>query len=298
MMSEKKTILITGATGLIGRPLCEKLKASGHQIRTLSRGKSGDFQWDPAAGELPPEAVAGVDAVIHLAGESVAQRWSAEVKRRILESRVQSTELLARRILETERRPAFISASGINFYGYDRGSAVDESSPGGEGFLAEVCREWEAAGQPLEESGSRCVSLRTGVVLSGEGGALAKMLPPFKAGLGGRIGDGKQAMSWIALEDLVRIYVACVEDADMSGPINAVAPKPVSNREFAGTLGKVIGRPTFIPTPVLAIRALFGEMGKETVLSNLAVKPAKLEKQNFEWTYPDLESALSHSLNQ
>lgn len=297
-MSEKKTILITGASGLIGRPLCEKLKAAGHQIRTLSRGRSGDFQWDPAKGELTPGAVEGVDAVIHLAGESVAQRWTSEVKRRILESRVQSTQLLARRILEAEGRPDFISASGINFYGYDRDVPVDETSASGEGFLAEVCREWEAAAQPLEESGCRCVYLRTGVVLSGEGGALAKMLPPFKAGVGGRIGDGRQAMSWIALEDLVRIYVACVENANMSGPINAVAPEPVSNQDFANTLGKVIGRPTFIPTPAFAIRALFGEMGKETVLSNLAVKPKSLKEHKFDWTYPKLESALIHSLNQ
>lgn len=297
-MSEKKIILITGATGLIGRPLCEQLKASGHQIRTLSRGQGGDFQWDPARGELPPEAVQGVDAIIHLAGESVAQRWTADAKQRILQSRIQSTELLARRILESDLRPAFISASGINYYGYDRDEPVDESSASGEGFLAEVCRQWEAAAKPLEEAGCRCVYLRTGVVLSGEGGALAKMLPPFKAGAGGRIGDGKQAMSWLALPDLVRLYATSVEDSQFCGPINAVAPEPVSNQRFAKTLGKVIGRPTFIPTPAFAVRALFGEMGKETVLSNLAVQPAYLKKHDFNWSYPDLESALSQALNK
>lgn len=297
-MSEKKTILITGATGLIGRPLCEQLEASGHRLRTLSRGTKGDFRWNPAKGELPPEALEGVDAVIHLAGESVAQRWTSEAKQGILQSRTQSTELLARRILEGDRRPTFISASGINFYGYDRDEPVDESSSSGEGFLAEVCRQWEAAAKPLEEAGCRCVYLRTGVVLSGEGGALAKMLPPFKAGVGGRIGDGKQAMSWIALEDLVRIYVACVGNSAIRGPLNAVAPEPVSNQDFGSTLGKVLGRPTFIPTPAFAIRALFGEMGKETVLSNLAVKPTSLKNLNFDWTYPDLESTLSHTLNQ
>lgn len=297
-MSENKTILITGATGLVGRPLCELLKASGHQVRTLSRGRSGDFQWDPSKGELAAEALEGVDAVIHLAGESVAQRWTAETKQRILKSRTVSTELLVDRILETGLRPAFISASGINFYGYDRDEPVDESSASGEGFLAEVCRQWEAAVQPLEEAGCRCVYLRTGVVLSGEGGALTKMLPPFKAGAGGRIGDGKQAMSWIALPDLVRLYAACAEDSKFSGPINAVAPEPVSNQDFAATLGKVIGRPTFIPTPAFAIRLLFGEMGKETVLSNLAVSPAYLKEHNFNWTYPELEATLKHTLDQ
>ncbi|HKK18882.1 MAG TPA: TIGR01777 family oxidoreductase [Opitutales bacterium] len=297
-MAEKKTILITGATGLIGRPLCEALGASGHRTRTLSRGKGGDFQWDPAKGELPPEAVDGVDAVVHLAGESVAQRWSAEVKRRILKSRTESTQLLARRILETGDRPDFISASGINYYGYDRDLPVDESSSSGEGFLAEVCRQWEAAARPLEEAGCRCVFLRTGVVLSARGGALAKMLPPFKAGAGGRIGDGKQAMSWIALHDLVRLYVECLENYDIAGPVNAVAPEPVTNRQFTKTLGKVIGRPTFIPVPALAIRTLFGEMGKETVLSNLAVKPKSLQELDFRWDYPNLEAALSHTLNQ
>lgn len=297
-MTDSKTILITGATGLIGRPLCRQLKASGHQIRTLSRGKSGDFQWDPASGDLALEALERVDAIIHLAGESVAQRWTSEAKQRILESRVQSTQLLVRRALESEHRPAFISASGINFYGFDRKDPLDESSTSGEGFLAEVCRQWEGTAQPLEDAGCRCVYVRTGVVLSGEGGALAKMLPPFKAGVGGRLGDGRQAMSWIAIDDLVRIYVACVEDRNIQGPVNAVAPEPVSNQVFADTLGKVIGRPTFIPTPAFAVRLLFGEMGRETVLSDLAVKPSHLKNISFEWTYPDLEAALNHSLNK
>jgi uncharacterized protein (TIGR01777 family) len=297
-MSEKKKILISGATGLIGRPLCERLRQSGHSVQTISRGKHGDFQWDPAEGELPIDAVRDVDTVIHLAGESVAQRWTAPTKQRILQSRVQSTQLLARRILETENRPAFICASGINFYGYDRDEPVDERSSSGEGFLAEVCRQWEGAARALEEAGCRCVYVRTGVVLSGEGGALAKMLPPFKAGVGGRIGDGKQAMSWIALDDLVSLYVTCVTDSEMRGPVNAVAPEPVTNREFAETLGKVIGRPTFLPTPAVAVRTLFGEMGKETVLSNLFVRPTSLNARGFNWAYPNLRDALHHSLEQ
>lgn len=297
-MTDSRNILVTGASGLIGRALCRELKAGKHHVRTLSRGKSGDFQWDPASGDLPREALDGVDAVIHLAGESVAQRWTPAAKQRILESRVQSTRLLASRILEADCRPAFVSASGINFYGFDQKSPVDESSPNGEGFLAEVCRQWEAAAQPLEQAGCRCVYLRTGVVLSGEGGALAKMLPAFKAGLGGRLGDGRQAMSWIARDDLVRIYLACLADTGIQGPVNAVAPEPVPNHIFAKTLGKVIGRPTFVPTPALAVRLLFGEMGSETVLSNLAVQPGCLKDNSFHWTYPDLEAALTHSLEK
>ena len=296
-MGENKTILVTGATGLVGQPLCRHLKDAGHTIRTLSRGRSGDFQWDPAKGLLPAEALEGVDAIIHLAGESVAQRWTAGVKKRILESRVESTALIARKLLEGEGRPDFISASGINFYGYDQDEPVDEASPSGRGFLAEVCRAWEGAAEPLEAAGCRCVYLRTGVVLSKDGGALAKMLPPFKAGAGGRVGNGRQAMSWIALDDLVRIYAACLDEPELSGPVNAVAPEPVSNQTFAETLGKVLGRPAFIPVPSLAVRAMFGEMGRETVLSNLAVTPGKLNKIGFDWSLPQLEAALTHSLN-
>jgi uncharacterized protein len=296
-MAENRTTLVTGATGLIGQPLCLHLERGGHTVRTLSRGLNGDFQWDPAKGLLPAEALAGVDAVIHLAGESVAQRWTAAAKKRILESRVKSTALLARKILEGGTRPDFIAASGINFYGYDQTEPVDEASPNGKGFLAEVCREWEGAAKPLEAAGCRCVYLRTGVVLSQEGGALAKMLPPFKAGAGGRIGSGRQSMSWIDLDDLIRIYAACLEDSELSGPVNAVAPAPVTNQTFAETLGKVLGRPAFLPLPSLAVRAVFGEMGRETVLSNLSVTPGKLKKIDFDWSFPQLEAALTHSLN-
>ncbi|MFP4157239.1 MAG: TIGR01777 family oxidoreductase [Opitutales bacterium] len=296
-MTESKTTLVTGATGLVGQRLCRHLKQVGHTVRTLSRGSSGDFQWDPAKGRLPGEALAGVDAIVHLAGESVAQRWTAEVKRRILESRVQSTALIARKLLEGDSRPDFISASGINFYGYDQDEPRDEGSSSGRGFLAEVCRQWEEAAAPLEKAGCRCVYLRTGVVLSRQGGALAKMLPPFRAGVGGRVGDGRQAMSWIALDDLIRIYALCLEDPELFGPLNAVAPEPVTNRTFAQTLGKVLGRPAFIPLPAFAVRSMFGEMGRETILSNLTITPGKLINSGFDWSFPQLEAALTHSLN-
>lgn len=297
-MPENKIVLVTGASGLVGRPLCHELKRCGHEVRTLSRGTGGDFQWDPQAGQLPEAALEGVDAVIHLAGESVAQRWTASVKRRILESRVQSTQLLVRTILARSPRPAFISASGINYYGYDRDEPLDESSSSGGGFLAEVCRQWEGAAQPLEEAGCRCLYVRTGIVLSGEGGALAKMLPPFKAGLGGPIGDGTQSMSWIALDDLVAIYLRAVEDGSLAGAVNAVAPQPVSNRHFSKLLGKALGRPAIIRTPSLAVRTLFGEMGRETVLSNLSVLPQRLSESQFSWSFPDLQPTLNHYLKK
>ncbi|TVP77959.1 MAG: TIGR01777 family protein [Puniceicoccaceae bacterium] len=295
-MSQPKTILITGASGLIGSPLCLALKARGHTVRTLSRGDGGDFQWDPAAGTMDASAVEGVDAIIHLAGESVAQRWTAAVKERILNSRVASTRLLVEGALKQSKVPGYIAASGISYYGIDRERSVDESSETGRGFLAEVTRQWEGAAQQLETAGSRCVYLRTGIVLSAKGGALAKMLLPFKMGVGGRIGHGQQKMSWISLDDLVQIYVFAVENEAVRGPINAVAPEPVSNNIFTKTLGKVLHRPTIFPMPALVVESLFGEMGRETVLSNLGVKPKRLVDLGFQWQQPQLETALSKSI--
>jgi len=291
------TILVTGATGLVGQPLCAALKARGHTVRTLSRSDRGDFKWDVAAGLLDAAAMEGVDAVIHLAGESVAQRWTDAAKERILKSRVESTRLLVDAILKQEKRPAFISASGISYYGIVRAMPVDESSERGEGFLAEVTRQWEGAAQPLADAGVRTAFLRTGIVLSAKGGALAKMLTPFKMGVGGRIGDGQQKMSWISLPDLVQAYVFAVENESVQGGINAVAPKPVTNFVFTKTLGKVLGRPTIFPLPATVVKALFGEMGKETVLSDLGVLPARLTELGFEWQQPELEQALTNTLS-
>ena len=286
---------MSGASGLIGRPLAEALRADGHTVRTLSRS-SGDFLWDPSEGELDDAALDGVDAVIHLAGEGVAQRWTDAAKARILNSRVDGTSLLAERILAAGIQPEFICASGINYYGHDRDEDLAESASSGAGFLAEVCRQWEAAAQPLEQTGCRCVFVRTGIVLSKEGGALSKMLPPFRAGVGGRIGDGKQRMSWIALEDMVRVYQHCLTESDLHGAVNAVAPEPVTNLSFTKTLGKVLGRPTFLPLPATVVRALFGEMGGETVLSDLAIIPEVLTQNGFTWEYPELEAAFKNAL--
>ncbi len=295
-MIEPKTILISGATGLVGRPLCEALQARGHTVRRLSRGAGGEFQWNVSAGQLDPASMQGVDVVIHLAGESVAQRWTAAAKARILRSRVDGTKLLVDAILQQAKRPALIAASGISYYGITRADEVDESAVTGDGFLAEVTRQWEGAAQPLIDAGGRVAFLRTGIVLSREGGALAKMLPPFKLGLGGRIGNGQQLMSWISLPDLVSAYVYAVENEKVAGPLNAVAPSPVSNLEFTKTLGCVVGRPTIFPLPRVVVKALFGEMGTETVLSDVGVLPQRLEELGFEWQTPTLAATLRQTI--
>ncbi|CAA6677400.1 MULTISPECIES: TIGR01777 family oxidoreductase [unclassified Lentimonas] len=290
-MKTSKTILVTGATGLVGGALCVELRRRGHSVRTLSRSR-GDFHWDVAAGELEAGAVEGVDAVVHLAGEPVAQRWTKDRRDRILRSRVESAQLLVNAILQQPQRPDFICASGINYYGYKCGGPVDESSPSGEGFLAEVCRQWEGAAQRLVDAGGRTVFTRIGLVLSGEGGALAKMLPAFKLGLGGRLGLGTQLMSWIALPDLVQVLCRCVEDPSINGPVNAVAPEAVTNAEFTKALGRVLKRPTFCSVPCSVVNLLFSEMGRETLLANVGVVPARLQALGFEWEQPDLEACL------
>lgn len=291
-----KSILVTGASGLVGRPLCMALRERGHRVQTVSRGGNGDFIWDVNAGELDARALADVDVVIHLAGETVAQRWTDEAKARIINSRVRSTRLLVDAILASENRPALISASGISYYGVDRAEPMDEDATSGSGFLAEVTRQWEGVAQSLTDAGVRTVFMRTGIVLSRDGGALAKMLPPFKMGVGGRIGNGLQRMSWIGLPDLVAMYVFAAENETLAGAVNAVAPHFVSNAEFTKTLGKVLGRPTIFPLPAAVVKTLFGEMGKETVLSDLAIVPRKLEEVGFTWRTPDLEQALRETL--
>jgi len=291
-MSEQKQILVSGASGLIGRPLRKALESRGHGVRTLSRSSRGDYQWDVDSGHLDPAALEGVDAVVHLAGEGIAQRWTDAAKARILGSRVDGTKLLADAVLQRKQRPAFISASGISYYGIAQSEEVDEHSPSGDGFLAEVVRRWEGAAQPLVDAGVRTVFLRTGIVLSAKGGALAKMLPPFKMGVGGRVGSGRQRMSWVSLDDLVAMYVHVVESESLEGPVNAVAPEAVSNQEFTKVLGKVLGRPTIFPLPAAVVKALFGEMGRETILGDLAVSPGVLEASGFRWRHTKLEAAL------
>ena len=254
--------------------------------------KANEFFWDPSRGEIDEFALHGIDVVVHLAGEPIAQRWSSTAKNRIINSRVNGTRLLAETIARSQNLPSLICASGTNYYGDQPEGVVDEDSPSGVGFLAEVCRQWESAANPAIEAGARVVFMRTGIVLSYHGGALAKMLPFFKAGLGGRIGDGKQLMSWISLSDLVKAYIFALEDGAVSGALNAVAPEPITNTSFTQILGNALGRPTIFPIPKILLKALYGEMGEETALADLGVQPARLKDLGFEWAHSDLSAAL------
>lgn len=292
MSDVKKIVLVTGATGLVGRVLCPRLREAGHEVRELSRSR-GEYRWNVEAGQLDSGILEGVDCVVHLAGESVAQRWTPDVKQRIRDSRVGSTQLLVRRILELGLRPDFISASGVSYYGSRSDHVVDESSEKGGGFLADVVEAWEGAAVPLTEAGLRTVFLRIGVVLSSKGGALEKLLPVFKAGLGGRVGSGKQYMSWIGLSDLVEVFMAAIECSNVCGVVNAVSPEPVTNREFTRQLGRALGRPTWFPVPETVLRGLYGEMATETILSDLQVRPQRLLGSEFVWKSPSLELALA-----
>lgn len=296
-MKCSQTILVTGATGLIGSALCPALKHRGHRVRTLSRRSGGDFRWDVENNKMDTAAVQKVDAVIHLAGETIAQRWNHAAKARILNSRVAGSRLLVNAILKQKNPPAFISASGISYYGVDRAGLLDEQAGSGSGFLASVTAQWEKAAGPLSDTGIRTVFLRTGIVLSKQGGALAKMLPAFKLGLGGRIGDGRQQMSWVSLPDLVAMYIFAVENESVRGAMNAVAPRPVSNFEWTKVLARILNRPAWLPLPAGMVRVLFGQMGTETVLSNLGVIPAGFKALSFNWKSTTLEQALSEALH-
>ena len=294
-------ILVTGAGGLIGTALVSSLIASGHEVTRLVRGqpKPGEkaAHWDPMAGSIDASALEGVDAVVHLAGENIAERWTAAKKARIRDSRVRGTQLLCETLTRLSSPPkVLVSASAIGYYG-DRGEeTLTDDSPPGRGFLSEVCRAWEAATEPARQQGIRVVPLRLGVVLSTAGGALAKILPPFRLGLGGVLGSGRQYMSWIALDDVVgAIQHAIVTDA-LQGPSNAVAPRAITNQEFTKTLGKVLGRPTAIPLPAFAARLMFGEMADELLLASARVQPTKLLASGYRFRYPELEEALQQLL--
>jgi hypothetical protein len=296
-------ILVTGSTGLVGSALVSSLTASGHKVIRLTRSRPAgqdQVQWNPESGSIDTAGLEGLDGVVHLAGESIASgRWTAEKKARIRDSRVKGTRFLCATLAGLAQPPkVLVAASAIGYYG-DRGDEIlREESPPGSNFLAGVGREWEAATEPAAQKGIRGVNLRIGVVLSTAGGALARMLFPFQMGLGGEIGSGKQYMSWIAIDDLVSIIVHALTTDSLRGPVNAVSPHPVTNREFTKTLGRVLGRPTVFPMPAFAARLAFGEMADELLLASARVEPAKVLASGYTFRYPELEGALRHVLGQ
>jgi hypothetical protein len=294
-------ILVSGSSGLIGQALIPVLTMGGHRViclvRFKPRGGESLVYWNPAAGDIDAPKLEGFDAVVHLAGEPITGRWTAKKKTAILESRVKSTRLLCEALARLSNRPrVFIAASASGYYG-DRGEEVlREESKAGSSFLSQVCQEWEAATKPAAERGIRVVNLRFGFVLSRAGGGLAKMLPAFKMGVGGRIGSGKQYMSWIGIDDLVQIILFATTAEALNGPANAVAPNPVTNLEFTKTLGRVLGRPAILPIPAFAVRLAFGEMGEELLLASTRIEPARLLNAGYQFHFPQLEGALRHLL--
>lgn len=296
-------IVVSGSSGLIGSALVDRLKAEGHETIRLVRSNPagpGEVQWDPASGTIDAAGLAGVDGAVHLAGEGIgAKRWSAEQKRKILDSRVMGTGLLAEALAGLDPRPSvFVSGSAIGYYGLRGNEVLTEESAGGAGFLAEVTRQWEAAAAPADEAGIRTVRLRTGVVLSAEGGAFGKLLPLFKLGLGGKLGRGDQWWSWISLEDEVRLIIHLLT-CDVAGPVNASAPQPVTNADFTRAVGAALGRPTLLAVPQFALGLVMGAgLTEEVIMAGQRVMPAVAEKSGFVFSHPDLASALRHVLSK
>ncbi len=294
-------LIVSGSSGLIGSKLVDAARASGRATGRLLRKKSGgshDLFWDPAAGVLNPADLEGVDEIVNLAGESIAEgRWTEARKKELRESRMASTRLLCETAAKLGKRPSVIvSASAIGIYG-DRGDEkLTEASTVGSGFLAELCSDWEEATIAASAAGIRVVNLRIGVVLSKDGGALAKMLPIFRLGLGGILGSGKQYMSCISIDDLVSAIMHALSSPSLSGPVNGVAPHPVTNAEFTRTLGIALKRPVIFPAPDFALRLALGEMADELLLSSARVYPEKLLSSGFTFQHESLEQALTHSL--
>lgn len=299
-------IAIGGSTGMVGSSLVSFLTTGGHDVARLYRGGSSlndgtsNIVWDPAKGTIDAVALEGMDAVVHLGGHNIAHgRWTDGMKRLIRDSRVSSTTLLAKTLTGLTNPPkVFVCASAIGFYG-DRGQDVmTEDSEPGPSFLSKTCREWEEATAAAREAGIRVVNLRIGVVLSPQGGALQKMLLPFKMGGGGVVGNGRQSMSWVCLDDLPRIILHAIQTESLSGPVNATAPGTVDNREFTKTLGRVLKRPTIIPMPAFIVKVAFGEMGKELLLGSTKTVPNRLQESGYEFAFPELEPALRHLLGK
>ena len=294
-------IVVSGATGLVGSNLVAHLKSSGHQVFKLVRSnqRDDDIPWTPYEKRVDKKSLQGAEAVVHLSGENIASRWTKAKKRRIRESRLLTTTFLCETLAELKQPPkVLVCASAVGFYG-DRGDeVVDENSNPGSDFLADVCQEWEAATESATAGGIRVVNLRIGVILSPAGGALAKMLLPFKMGAGGVMGSGNQYWSWISIDDVAGAILHTITTQSLKGPVNAVSPNPVTNREFTKILGHVLSRPTIFPMPAFAARLVFGEMGDALLLASTRVKPAKLLESGFQFQNQDLENALRHLLGK
>lgn len=293
-------IAITGSSGLIGGALQEHLARNGHEVIRIRRGNDSDpsAMWNPDAGWFRPGALEGVEAVIHLAGAGIAdKRWNERRKAELLGSRVNGTKLLVDHLATLTKRPGvLVSASAVGFYGSRGSEELTEASAAGDGFLPEICVAWEREAMRASELGIRTVTLRTGVVLTKKGGALAKMLPPFKMGMGGRLGDGKAYFPWVSLEDIAGIFEH-VLTADVSGPVNAVGPAPVTNAEFTKALGKAIRRPTLLPVPTLGLKVLYGTgITEETLLTSQRVIPAALQASGYAFKHRTVEEALAAAL--
>ncbi|MDX2084485.1 MAG: TIGR01777 family oxidoreductase [Candidatus Melainabacteria bacterium] len=296
-------VAITGSTGLVGHALVETLKRHQIQVVRLVRGEThsaDDVSWDPASGKLDAAKLKGIDAVVNLAGDNIASgRWTLEKKQRIFNSRLQATKLLMETLAQLEQPPAtVISASAIGYYGCRGDERLTESSANGDGFLAMVCREWEQAAlhSPLAQAGSRVILSRFGIILSPQGGALAKMLPPFQMGAGGILGNGKQYMSWIALPDVASVLHHLLVTPGVAGAVNVVAPNPVRNSEFTRALGEVLGRPTLFPVPAFGAKLLFGQMADELLLASTNVSAEKLLASGYEFRFASIQPALQHLL--
>jgi uncharacterized protein (TIGR01777 family) len=297
-------VTVTGASGLIGSRLVRALQARGDEVTVLSRNPSPAAQelgvtalpWQPMREPAPAAALAGRDAIVHLAGENVAQRWSPKAKQGIVGSRETGTRNLVEGLRAAEPRPAvLVSSSAVGYYGPRGDEVVDESMPPGDDFLAGVCVAWEREAERASELGMRVVRIRTGVVLDRRGGALAKMLPPFRAGVGGPVAGGRQYMPWIHADDIVGLYLAAIDDARLTGPVNASAPEPVTNAEFSRALGRALRRPAVFPVPAAALRLLYGDMA-EIVTEGQRAVPRRALEHGYRFEHPDLDEALRDAL--
>jgi uncharacterized protein len=293
-------VLVTGVSGPIGKALLPALKQSGAEIVRLVRGNAqghDQISWNPYQ-PVPADTVSGFDAVIHLAGESIVGRWTSEKKRRIRDSRVAGTRNLVDGLVKTRLRPqVLVCGSAIGYYGSRGNELLQEDSPAGDDFLAAVCREWESATEPAIQAGIRTINIRIGVVLSASGGALPKMLPAFRMGVGGKIGSGEQWWSWVHIDDVVAAIEHSIRTDVLTGPVNVVSPNPVTNAEFTRVLGQTLHRPTIFPMPAFAARLAFGEMADALLLSSQRVQPAKLLSSDYKFRYSRLRDSLANILN-